>query len=381
MQLRLQVDPPFQPLPHGDTHYVAVLQNRRGELDALQQATADTWSKFTPLIQIVGPKSPLEQINASNVTSWTGIISNAVGQHPLYLDILRLKATHPVIAGSGMESPVLERIYWSARRRALNFVPVIRVGETAAAHAGMAADAAEADGRGIAIRLALRSVAPPPGSTMTDYLSKLLVDLRADVTTTDLLLDLAFIEPDTEIDADDLGRAVSKTLDVGNWRNVVLLGTSIPSMMSCVPQGTVGEIDRREWGIWMALQNVGLDRLPAFGDYAIQHPIPPSDGVDNQRSGGGSQRANIRYTTTSTTVVARGRGPVYQEGAEQYVGLCQQVITRSDFSGSQYSWGDGIISGCASGYVEPGSQRMWRGAGTSHHLRFVTDQLTSFRTS
>ncbi len=368
MQLRLRVEPPFQPLPGGRAHYVVALQTKPGELDALQQTAADTWSRFTPLIQIVGPKSPREVINAGNITAWTGHISDAVGQHPLFLDILRLKATHPVVTSGGAEGPVLERIYWSARRRLLNFVPVVRVGEATAAHSNMVADAADCDGRGLAVRLAIRSLAPPPGMTLTDYLGKMLGDLHADVVTTDLLLDMGFIDPDTVIHADDLGPAVSKALDVGDWRSVVLLGTSIPSMLSCVPEGTVGEIKRREWDVWTGLSKIGLKRLPTFGDYAIQHPTPPQEG-------GGSPRANIRYTTATSTVVARGRGPVYEEGAEQYVGLCQEVVARSEFSGRTYTWGDGIIDGCANGDVEPGSQRMWRGAGTSHHLRFVTDQL------
>lgn len=370
MQLQLRVEAPFQPLPQGSAHYVAALQTKPGELDALAQVAPDTWSKFTPLIQIVGPKSPKDIINASNVTTWTGNVARGVGQHPLFLDILRLKATHPVATGSGAETPVLERIYWSARRRSLNFVPVVRVGAADAAHAGMVADAAEVDGRGLALRLAIRAIAPPAGMTITDYLAKLVADLRGEITTTDLLLDLGFIDPDTEIHADDLGPAVSHALAVGDWRNVVLLGTSIPSMLSCVPEGTVGEIARREWDVWTELSKLGLKRAPTFGDYAIQHPTPPQDG-------GGSPRANIRYTQEGSTLVARGTGPVYQEGAEQYVGLCQQVVAQSEFSGQTYTWGDGIIDGCAKGEVEPGSQRMWRGAGTSHHLRFVTDQLAS----
>jgi hypothetical protein len=372
-QLRLRIDPPFQPLAQGSAHYVAALQTKPGELDALHQMAADTWSKFTPLIQIVGPKSPREQINADNITAWTGKIRDAVGTHPLFLDILRLRASHPVVTGAGVQFPVLARIYASARKRSLNFVPVLRVGETNTAHADMVADAAESDGRGLALRLSIRTTASQTRMSLTDYLSKVLVQLRADVNTTDLLLDLAFIEPDTEIEAEDLGPEISKALDVGDWRNVVLLGTSMPSMLSCVPEGTVGEIDRREWKVWDELSKIGLKRVPAFGDYAIQHPTPPQDG------GGGSPRANVRYTTARSTVVARGRGPWTQEGVEQYVGLCQQLVARHEFSGAEYSWGDGVIDGCARGDLEPSSQRMWRGAGTSHHIRFVTDQMALSR--
>lgn len=86
-------------------------------------------------------------------------------------------------------------------------------------------------------------------------------------------------------------------------------------------------------------------------------------------------RANIRYTTNGSTLVARGRGSVIQEGNDQYRLLCQHLVAHRDFAGAHYSWGDATINGCAQGDIEPGAQEMWRGAGTSHHLQFVTDQL------
>lgn len=371
MQLQFRMHPPFQPLSLGSAHYVVALQTKPGELDALEQAPPDTWSKFTPLIQIVGSKSPKDAINAGNITTWIGNVSRGVGQHPMFLDILRLKATHPVITGAGTELPVLERIYWAARRKSLNFVPVLPIGSANREHADIVADAAETDGRGLALRLPIRTLVPPSGMSLPDYLGKVVADLRGDITTTDLLLDLAYIDPDVEIHGEDLAAVMSKALAVGDWRNVVLLGTSMPSMLSCIPEGTVGQVARQEWNFWTEMSKLGLQRIPTFGDYAVQHPTPPRDGP------GGSPRANVRYTQATSTVIARGRGPVYQEGAEQYIRLCREIVAQSGFCGHSYSWGDGVIEGCARGEIKPGSQRMWRGAGTSHHLRFVTDQLAS----
>jgi hypothetical protein len=112
--------------------------------------------------------------------------------------------------------------------------------------------------------------------------------------------------------------------------------------------------------------------MPAFGDYAIQNPEPPADDV-----GGNTMRANIRYTTATETLVARGRGPVNQEGPEQYRGLCQQLMARTEFAGPAYSWGDEVIDNCARSPAEPEGQNLWRGAGTSHHLRAISEQLAS----
>src|ERR1700730_15380154 len=106
IQLPLTVGPRFQPLPL-DAHYVAALQTKPGELDPLERATADTWSKFTPLIQIVGPRTAKKLINAANVTTWTSNVQRGVGQHTLFLDILRLKARHPSVTSGGGEAPLV----------------------------------------------------------------------------------------------------------------------------------------------------------------------------------------------------------------------------------------------------------------------------------
>jgi len=376
LQLKFHMGDGCNPLATGSEHYVAALQTKPGELEALGEVSMDTWAKFTPLIQIVGPKSKAELKNADNITAWTGKISEAVGSHAIFLDILRLEASHPVITGRGIEIPVLERIYWSARKRNLTFVPVVRVGEVRDEHVQMVADASDIDGNGVALRWAIRSLTAPSGISVTNYFSKSLTSLRTDVANADLLIDLSFIEPDTEIHVEDLEPKISKALQVGEWRNVVLLGTSIPAALSCVKEGTVGEIVRQEWRIWNELSKAGLKRALSFGDYAIQHPKPPQEGA-----GGGPPRANIRYTAADATIVARGRGPVSLEGNEQYVGLCKQIVDRTEFSGSTFSWGDGVIEDCARGRLSPGSQSMWRGAGTSHHLRFITDQLELSRVS
>jgi Beta protein len=169
---------------------------------------------------------------------------------------------------------------------------------------------------------------------------------------------------------DDIAVALREMGAVGQWRCLVVIGTSIPTTLSCVKEGTVGAIRRREWDLWSGLAQCELPRMPAFGDYAIQHPEPPKDDV-----AGNTMRANIRYTAATETIVARGRGPVSQEGNEQYRDLCKQLVARSEFAGAAYSWGDTVIEECANGLREPGSQNLWRGAGTSHHVQLVTDRV------
>jgi hypothetical protein len=342
------------------------LQNKPGELDALRNASEQTWERLTPVVHFVGQKRT-ERLSAEAVREQVRKVASAVGSHTVYLDVMRLRPTLPVATTSG-DVPLLQQIYAQARKRRMCFVPVACAGESNEEHLRLIADAAVQDGHGVAIRYKMRSIILSSGLSVGDYLGGVIQDVGIPVERADLLIDLEYLDGDAEVDGEDVARHVTETLAAGPWRSVVLLGSSMPRMMGGIKEGTVGALPRREWEVWTQLREESLTRMPAFGDYAVQSPQPPNGG-------GPGMRANIRYTTASETLIARGLGSVMQEGNEQYRELCQWLVARPEFSGRRYSWGDGVIDACATGQIPAGAQNMWRGAGTSHHLQFVIDQL------
>lgn len=368
MQIPLLRPEPLVPLPVDSGCYVPALQNKPGELDALRHTSPQTWDHMTPLVHFVGPKDRTEPLSASTIRNWVAKVARAVDSHPFYLDVMRLDPTFAVATTKG-EVPVLRQIYGQCRKRQLRYVPVMWVGQSTAAHRQLVQEAALEDGHGLALRFRIRAVMPPFGTSLGAYAAAQLAEVGAEPGDTDLLVDLEYIDPDDELEPDDIAASLREMVAAGAWRSVVLLGTSIPTMMSCVDEGGVGSLPRREWELWSQLKESDLPRLPSFGDYAIQNPHPPHEG------GGPGMRANIRYTANGDTLVARGQGPFHEEGKEQYRGLCQQLVARAEFAGSDYSWGDGVIDDCARGAIAPGAQNVWRGAGTSHHLEAVTEQL------
>ncbi len=354
-QLRLFAPPSFNPTSGGVRHYVVALQSRIGELDALRALPDSAWERLTPLIQVVGRRTA-GPTTRSTVRQWARRVAPAVGTHPCFLDTLGSPANR---------SSILAILYEESRRAYINFVPVLRVGESSQRRFRAVTDAATQDGRGVCLRHRVLETLPPPGSNVKDLLQATLEALDVRIGEADLILDLGFLDPDYPPDI-DLERIVNDSTSVGIWRSLVLLGTSMPRSLGRVPQGSDGYIARREWEGWVALKETLVTRLPTFGDYAIQNPEPPG-------TGGGIMRANIRYTLENATLVVRGR-PVF-EGKGQYRDLCERIVKHPRFAGSRYSWGDEILMRCADGLVPPGSQSMWRGAGTSHHLRVVDDQL------
>jgi hypothetical protein len=367
-QLPLIAPDPLAPLPVDAGHYVAALQNRKGELDALQHVSKEAWLRMTPMLEFVGPKTPKATLSRSSVESWVKKVSIALGAHPAYLDILRLDPGISVETKAGLQ-PVLGHIYSAARSRGMRFLPVVPVGQATEVQVRQVRAAAMCDGHGVGFRYRILRVLPPTGITRRVVLETQLEQLGQVPEECDLLVDLEYLDEDHGVIVERLASQLEQMLAVGSWRSVVLMGTSIPKMMSVIDQGTVGAIPRREWDLWLQLRATGIARIPAFGDYAVQHPYPPHDG------GGNNGRANIRYTAGTETLVARGVGPAVQEGPEQYQRLCQQLVERAEFSGRDYSWGDETIQDCAEELIEPGSRNAWRGAGTSHHMQVATDQV------
>lgn len=262
----------------GTGHYVAALQTKPGELQALREASAATWAGLTPLIEVLGPKTPgSTPFTRTRVDGWVKRLAGAVGSHTIYLDLLRLSANHPAEVRGGTV-PVISAIHAAARSRGVVFVPVLHLGDVAAT-VRQVADSAECDGRGVALRLPLFGRVAADGRTIPTLVQEKLGTVQVDVTGADLLMDLREISEDTEIDVDDLVLMIDDLVAIGRWRNVVLLGTTMPRSLGggVVEAGTVGRLPRKEWLLWLALRSAGVSRIPTFGDYAVQHPEPPLD--------------------------------------------------------------------------------------------------------
>jgi hypothetical protein len=354
------------PLPSGSDYYVPAVFDRKGEREAIANLSTSTWESVVPIIHFLGPREEKKILTSARFTQWSGRVAKAVGKHTFYLDLPRLSPSRTVKTGKG-DVPILDRLYEAMHKRDTNFIPVANVGTRFEAALNSVADCALADGNGFALRYRFREFTPTVNYSHAGRLASSVEKIGLGPDTADLIIDFSYIDPDDEFDPDFLVNDLQVMIDAADWRSVVLLGSSIPPMMSCVEQGTVGEIERREWEIFEDVR-AKLSRPVVFGDYTIQCPTPPTKG-------GPSMRRTVRYTASGATVVARGQGDITESDDSQYKELCLSIRDRPEFCGGTYSWGDETIARCADGALRPRAQEMWRGAGTSHHIKFVRDQL------
>ncbi len=351
-------------LPDDCRGYVPALQSKVGELEALQKASATVWKQTAPWIRVSQRRDPPRR--ESTVFSWVAKIHAAVQSRPFFLDVLRPSPNAAIDTRAGRRL-LVEVVYGAARRKGLCFTPVMLASD-AGSSVGMAAVRASRDGRGLAIRIDTKEVSENAGPRLT--LSRAVAATGLVAADIDLIVDAGFVGEYEDGDLALVADLVQELDGLGEWRNLIVVATSMPQTLTAIREGTTGILPRREWALWHELVRRG-GRVPTFGDYAIQHPNPPEES-------GPGMRTNIRYTLDDCTLVARG-GQFTQAGTAEYKVLSRWILESGRFKDSQFSWGDDVIAGCAKGRIEPGTQNMWRGAGMSHHLALVTEQLRQTR--
>lgn len=357
----------FEPIRRDRPHYVPILLDMPGELMALEHTDSTIWDWMTPLVQVI-PRIPKDGQKPGWVVSRARKIAQAVGYHPFYLD-----ASGAVLGRQGRggwPEEVVAEFFDRCRREILAFVPVHTVGRRDLA--GVVAASIDQDRHGVAVRFMARSTTPIGSMSLADTLRAELALLEVPVTQADLIIDFGYAEPRVWPTNEELDWMLAQADQVGSWRNVMQAATSIPRSMGSIQQGSLGLIPRREVELWQETQTGSSGRL-VFADYGIQSPRAPDTGR------AGNMRANVRYSTDSTTLVARAIGAHYElppsERDAQYRELCSWLVGHPLFSGRDFSWGDAVIEDGVAGRFDGSTQNLWRGAGMSHHFQTTVNAL------
>jgi len=359
-----------RPLRWREDHYVPILKSLKGERDALKEAAAATWDRISPLIEATGRAGVDEPPARSGFPNLIEHLGPAIkAGRPFFLDFPQLDSNAKVNVGSTRRRTavnVVEYIFDGCRKSGLTFIPVLSPRHDAGRSALVAA-ALKRDGRGLCLRMPIGGVVWENGIDST--IERLLKCVGARPAEVDLLLDLSYITSPPGFAATHIKRLIERLPGLDAWRSLVLAGTAIPPSASGIQEDGITGLPRHEWQLYRELRQLAPARIPTFADYAVQHPEPPAEG------GGPGMRTNIRYTTEELLLFARGHS-VLEDSRGQYRKLCQMLVSRPEFYGADYTWGDGIIARTATSSCEPSaSQQQWRGAGTSHHLRIVAEAI------
>lgn len=247
-------------------------------------------------------------------------------------------------------------------------VPAISIGSTTDSLNEVKAIAIS-DGNGVAISVRLEDLMKPDPKSQIQALASVLCVKLSEI---DLIIDLGApnFEP-YEVFSGAMIAVLHKLGDLGAFRNLVLIGTSIPETFKGVAKGA-DEIPRHDWMFYQTLAKTlpkGL-RLPIFGDYTVVHPgFTPADMRKIKPAG------KIIYTTPRSWYVCKGGS--FRDNPEQMHEHCSAILASGLFRTPGFSNGDDYISKCASFAAGHSNQTKWKNVAINHHITQVVDDLAS----
>jgi hypothetical protein len=351
--------------------YVPMLKGKEGEFAALEGLELDIRDKITPLIEV--PNVPYDYANdrpAKSLDSHVAGIGERLNRcwrsGPLYLDLPWFQNGEYLEDGRLALAAVLT----DCSERGLSVIPVVSTASSES-YLRAAGDHARRFGTGVCLRLLVRDFEDNDPDSATSGVLERTGPLTPE--NIDVLLDLEDLGTDSGR-AVLIARSVLSMLPEGNWRRIILAGASFPSDLSEVSAARTTTLPRREWQLWQTLhKRPGPLRQHnlIFGDYAVAHPVPTELDPRTMR-----MSASIRYTTPDSWLVVKGRN-VRQYGFEQYFELSRSLVSRPEYCGRDFSWGDGYLSDCAAGVTGPGNATTWRKVGTNHHITLVARELAN----
>jgi hypothetical protein len=364
-----------------DRHYVPILKGKQGELDAIRETSAKVREEFTPLLEIppIPPKyiqGQDEPVPAKSIDEHLNDVAESLtkalgSQYPAFIDGFYIEEEETL--ATGIEP--IEGLFELLRKNKVQFIPAIgldRVEEYGTAIKNVIA----ADDRGCCLRLVeddLEAV-----SELEPQIKSLLKFLDVNASDVHLLIDFGPNVPSRAA----LPYQINALPKLKDWRTLTISSSSFPVNMEGAVRNSVTEFERREWTVWTFLRSKAktLTRMPAFGDYAINHPIFTEIDPRIMR-----MSPNIRYASDLNCVVAKGeayprktdrRKKVGVAPSDQYPKLAQAIMNHPAWRGRRFSWGDAFIEDCSQ-KKRVGSATNWRAVGTCHHIALVVQQIAS----
>jgi len=341
--------------------YAPFLKGKLGEFTALDKLPDELKNNIVPVIEIV--PNPFKSIE-EHLNSVIGYFSKWGKEKPIYIDGYMIDneeflpdSTHPIYF-----------LFQNLVKNNYYVIPVIS-NVISIEHKSIIRDISNNLGRGLGLRIFKNSV-EEINNIIEEHLS--FVDFPT--SQIDLIIDLrSLIESDVEERIEFCTQLFGELRFLNSWRSIVLTGGNFPIDLTELTADQIHILPRKSFTIWERLvKSDNLERLPAFGDYAISHPsLSEFEGEYPNAS------ASIRYTHENNFLVYRGKG-VRQRGYEQFYDISETLINSPHFYEIEHCPGCEFIYTCGTDKDGTGNLTTWRWVGTAHHITVVVNQLRQF---
>lgn len=342
-------------------HYVPVLKGKRAEFPAL--GALRSREGVTPLMEAV-PSSGPQDVPRRMATQWPN-------ESPYFIDLVFLDDPDESTTPADSSHPV-RRCFDEVADRGQAAIPVTGVSRSPAYQSAVKQVVSEQQ-QGVCFRITADDFEEDT-EDLDDTLQAAMDFFDLEPGDTDMVLDAGSVAGSSSGEVAQLHRAHLDLMPrLDEWRTVTVLASAFPPSLAPLVRGQWNPQNRQDWRAWRRLTTGPHHpaRLPSFGDYAIAHPDLPPEGR-------ATILAQLRYATPESWLIWKGWNVFkHQNGFDQFYAICEDMVTRPEYRGAQFSQGDAEILQKATSHDSPGNAETWRRIGTSHHLETVLDQIAN----
>ena len=291
---------------------INALKSKAGECWALSRLHRDSKAKIRPLVELhphatrnVGDH--LERLCEHLQAAW--------GENRwFYVDSIWLH-------GNSGSPAIIGAVFENSEACNLNAVPVVRTSYDDASLEQLHAVITEND-RGYLIRVNPETLNSP------QLINNVIEAMEVPRKRVDFLLDYRQRSM-------ALAEDVPKIPNRHDWRSLIAASGVFPSSLVSLPLRRWQLIPRQDWLSWQAGIESDIEKTPIYSDYAMRSTGPPP--------GFGVPSVNLRYTLETGWLVQIG-GRHADGAAPEMHGMCRDLVSRPDYSGSPFSMGDEEIN-------------------------------------
>jgi hypothetical protein len=344
-------------------NYTPILRGKSAEYGALKELDVGTILDLKPYIQI--PHQNQRDIE----TDLARHVSNLKKSWPV--------KHQPVIIDTSSIEPdsttLLATITPQYRWEGLTVCPAITMKQVSN---GCALDPKELSytRAGVAVRLTPSDFENP--SNVGVFLKWLMSHLLLAPRDIDVYLDFGAID-DVMTTVFAAERCLKAIPHLTMWRKVYVAATGFPERLAeAVPTGQIDTVPRLGLQVWERLADTFHNIDLGMADYVVDNP-DASRHLEQLTNRPIVVPVDLRYTTDDGFLIFKGGKAAYG----LFFDHCETLVTRPEFKGGDFSWGDAEIACRAhpqdDEHVGPGNAMIWRKIAINHHLTLAALQLST----
>ena len=295
--------------------------------------------------------------------AFSNLAESAKGYPRFFLDAREIAPDGPQAAA---------QVFRRAAAAGIVFAPVTGVSRTADVQAAL-----DHRTHGLAVRLTRSEF---ESGDLANRIDDFLGRHEIAASEIDLIVDLGAVENLIPAGVEALtNEFLNDVPDHGSWRTFTVSACAFPVSMGGVDRHSHEFVERADWIAWrdnLHGRRREFERLPNFGDCAIQH-LKGVEGFDPLTM---QVSASIRYACDRHWLLVKGESTRSRPAIHQFPELATRLVyghLKDYFSGPDHCAGCRSMKEAADGEPGYGSAEAWRRLGTLHHITRVVRDLGS----